>query len=332
VGFRFYRRKSLGQGFWLGLSKSRVSLGKRGKPVSASVAALVAGLVAVLALPSAATPTPPGRDGLIAFVSRGPQWEPRGLAVIRPDGGGFRHLTRNRYDSSPAWSPDGRRIAFVRTGAIYVMRSDGARVRKLTTPRIRGDRWPAWSPNGGEIAFTREGAAVFVMRADGTRQHPLYRRRGRIVDRPSWSPDGRRIAFGVPPDDLSDGGSIVVIGRGGGKVHYVTNGRVEPPDPELGDFADDHGPDWSPDGKRIAFTRVVWLCGQCDVEQVFSANVNGSGVVWVIHEEGYVESSSPSWSPDGTQIVAASGGLWMFTAAGERVRRLSRGSDPDWSR
>lgn len=119
---------------------------------------------------SAATPTPPGRDGLIAFVSLSPQGEPRGLAVIRPDGGGFRQLTRNRYDSLPAWSPDGRRIAFERTGAIYVMRSDKTRVRKLTTPRIRGDRWPAWSPNGGEIAFTREGAAVFVMRADGTRQ------------------------------------------------------------------------------------------------------------------------------------------------------------------
>ena len=69
------------------------------------------------------------------------------------------------------------------------------------------------------------------------------------------------------------------------------------------------------------------------MEQVFSANVDGSGVVWVIHEEGYVESASPSWSPDGTLIVAATGdGLWIFTAAGERVRRLSLGLDPDWSR
>jgi len=36
VGLRLYRRKSLGQGFWLGLSKSGVSVGRRGKPVSAS--------------------------------------------------------------------------------------------------------------------------------------------------------------------------------------------------------------------------------------------------------------------------------------------------------
>ena len=69
------------------------------------------------------------------------------------------------------------------------------------------------------------------------------------------------------------------------------------------------------------------------MEQVFSANVDGSGVVWVIHQEFNAPSSSPSWSPDGTRIEAASGGLWIFTAAGERVRQLYRlGSAPDWSR
>jgi hypothetical protein len=53
----------------------------------------------------------------------------------------------------------------------------------------------------------------------------------------------------------------------------------------------------------------------------------------VIHEEFYEESWSPSWSPDGTLIAAATGdGLRIFTAAGERVRRLSPGSAPAWSR
>ena len=69
------------------------------------------------------------------------------------------------------------------------------------------------------------------------------------------------------------------------------------------------------------------------MRQVFSPNLDGSGVVWVIHQEFYEESWSPFWSPDGTLIAAAmADGLWIFTAACERVRRLSRDRAPASSR
>lgn len=297
------------------------------RSLAIAAATVLVGVVATLVLPSAAAPTAPGRNGLIAFVSLPAQ----GIAVVRSDGGGFRQLTRDRRDRSPAWSPDGRRLAFERAGRIYLMAADGTSVRRLMPPSARG-RQAAWSPNGREIAFIRTGA-LFVVRADGTRQRLLYRRKGVVANRPTWSPDGRRIAFGVTDADLDeqgglDYGSILVIGRGGGPARRVTDGRGEPSDPEPGTWAHDRGPDWSPDGARILFTRLVWLCPRCDQDEVFSVKPDGSEVVWIT--KGW--SWAPAWAPDGTRFVAVTAnGLEIFSVDGERLATLRRpGAAPAW--
>lgn len=59
---------------------------------------------------------------------------------------------RYRYET-PAWSPDGRRIAFSSDSDIYVMNADGSEVRQLTDHEAV-DRTPAWSPDGSRIAFS----------------------------------------------------------------------------------------------------------------------------------------------------------------------------------
>ncbi len=114
-----------------------------------------------------------------------PAWSPRGdviafshglypaeaeIHLIRTDGSGERRLTQGR---SPAWSPDGRKLAFVgENGSIHLIDLDDGTERELA----RGSS-PAWSPDGGKIAFVRgrrispSGPSypfLYVMNADGT--------------------------------------------------------------------------------------------------------------------------------------------------------------------
>lgn len=103
--------------------------------------------------------------------------------VTGADGSAPRRLTTDPGgDSSPSWSPDGRRIAFERGNGrdqeskdVWTMTATGGAQRRLTTtPGV--DAGPSWSPDGREIAFTsgRAGSdAIYRMRADGRRPSPV---------------------------------------------------------------------------------------------------------------------------------------------------------------
>jgi len=290
-------------------------------------------LVVALALPSSATPTPPSRNGLIAFVAGNAYVWAEGIAVIRADGHGLRKLTRNRWDRSPAWSPDGRFLAFSRAGRIHVINADGTGLHRLGS-RPRGEHQPAWSPDGRSIAFvTKRG--LFVMRIDGRGVRRLFRPRAESsVGGPSWSPDGRSIAFSLFDETLC-GASLIVIGRDGRGWRYLTDAPgcseyyiVAPGENAA---ADDSDPDWSPDGTRIAFTRRVWLCESCDQEEIFSSNVDGTHVRWLTTDTSFW-SARPSWSRDQKLLAAeTSEGLAILNMAGKRLKILSRlGTEPAW--
>ena len=244
---------------------------------------------------------------------------------------GLRNLTANWGDRSPAWSPDGSKLVFVRAGRLYVIGSDGSGLRRITRLRLNRVVSPAWSPDGRSIAFVR-GRTLYVMRSDGRAIRPIFKRDTTWVSHLSWSPDGKSIAFSLTDEtDYDSRGSIVVIRSTGGGLRYVTDGRITDGSADPGSDTDDYEPDWSPDGTRLAFTRLVWLCHSCDQEEVFSVAADGSDVRWITTDTSF-EAHRPSWSPSGSRIAAeTSEGVAILTATGKRLLVLDRlGTEPVW--
>jgi Tol biopolymer transport system component len=131
------------------------------------------------------------------------------LYVLNSDGSGLRNLTSKLsaaqgfgavLASDPVWSPNGRKIAFVRLSkplGVYVVNADGSGLRNLTPkPNPAFDADPAWSPDGRSIAFrsTRDGNTdIYIMNADGSGQRNLTRspaNEGRFAWAPGRSKQG----------------------------------------------------------------------------------------------------------------------------------------------
>jgi TolB protein len=124
------------------------------------------------------------------------------IYVMDADGGNVKLIQENGFD--PAWSPDGKQIAFVsgRNGAgfhLYSMKADGSDVTELTTnDNPIGFAYPAWSPDGKKIAYTElvenNDLEIHVVDADGKNLKRLTNLTG-LNTYAAWSPDGKQIAF-----------------------------------------------------------------------------------------------------------------------------------------
>jgi hypothetical protein len=153
---------------------------------------------------------------------------------------------------APAWSPDGRRLAFVVRGDLWDADADGTHRRLL----VRSADQPAWSPNGRRIAFTR-GGVVYTVRADGQDERRLA-----PGAHPAWSPDGARIALDRDDEVVTlnwDGGGVEDAGAGSdpayapdGRLAVVRDGEVVAGGRDLGTGTE---PAWSADGRHVAFVR-----------------------------------------------------------------------------
>src|SRR5215213_6475140 len=130
------------------------------------IIATITAALAVMAAAPAAHATFPGTNGKIAFVRAGDIW------TMDPDGSNQVNLTNDAgVQGSPAWSPDGNRIAFDQAGAsntftIWTMLADGSN-RTMAAPVFSQNVDPAWSPDGTRIVFSNN-VALFTMNPDGT--------------------------------------------------------------------------------------------------------------------------------------------------------------------
>ncbi len=214
----------------------------------------------------------------------GPYWHPeagRDLWVIQGDGSGATRLTSTPdvWESSPAWSPDGRTIAYTvdsnrgwalsTTGssAIWLMEADGSGARRLSGSDA-GDFMPAWSPDGRELAFARDGDIHAMTVATGETRQITHN--GLDNHTPAWSPDGRRIAYSgllTPSVDFASFRSREIFSiraDGRGQAVRLTDNDVL-----------DVQPTWSPDGKRIAFERDQFM-GSWWNPEIWTMRRNGS--------------------------------------------------------
>lgn len=113
-------------------------------------------------------------------------------------------------DVTPAWSPDGSRIAFAsnRSGGdftLWVMNADGSGARELTPAGQQADVFPTWSPDGQTLAFQRRSpSAVRIGLIPAAGGNPGFFEFTGSAYAPAWSPDGSRIAFGALVDGEYD--------------------------------------------------------------------------------------------------------------------------------
>jgi Tol biopolymer transport system component len=273
------------------------------------------------------------------FVDRNPDYSPDGrriafereqvgctdvcsdeVFVVNADGTHLRQLTHNApgqgcgdggtCSGTPAWSPDGRKIAFERASGpvvddlienvgIAIMNADGTGIHPLTQlsrPSQGEDSNPQFSPDGTRIVFQRnnvrdarpaDGVALFVLNLRTGRERQITPWPMRAGDTPDWSPDGTRILFhdnlDNPPDVSPNLFTIRPNGTGLRQLTFATGGT-----PQY------LGSSYSPDGRFITVGRRPETGGVNADVMVMKAD--GTHIRNLTRTQLY--DSYPDWGPD----------------------------------
>lgn len=258
-----------------------------------------------------------------------------------------RLTTSKKSDTSPRWSPDGKRIAFLSSREekpqVFLISPFGGEAERLTEAKT-GVQSFQWSNDGRRIAFVSQQelspdeekkqkekddvlvvdknfkfSRVWVIDVDTRKARELVKS-DYVASDPRWSPNDREIAYATVPTPKADDGTLSDMW-----VVEVESGKARK-------LVENEGPDtnprWSPDGKEIAYlSRDLkgGLLGQTRLTIVPA----GGGASRTVTTDFEYQSGAPVWSPDGRTIyfsapVRTSTQLFSTPASGGAAKRLSQ--------
>ena len=205
-----------------------------------------------------------------------------GLYAVQADGGERSGRIGRHIAGDPAWSPDGKMLAFVAGKSLFVAKADGTGARRITGALVE-IYGPHWSPDSERIVYYAGGAVenldLFVVAVASRRVTRLTRRKGDDVE-PTWSPDGRTIAYVQRPPAAPMGALVVIRADGSGRRTLLREPRYS-------------SPAWSPNGTRIAIVR-----GFESAAEIYTTARNGSDLRRVTRNR-YADDA-PDWRPPPT--------------------------------
>jgi Tol biopolymer transport system component len=275
-----------------------------------------------------------------------------------------------------SWTPDGRWLATPSTDStgvngIFLLPVEQGEPRRLTTNPGRDDLCPALSPDGRSLAYaacpSEQVCAIQVLELQPDLRPKAPPRRlaelawGPGLEGLAWAADGRSLVYprgylhrlplrGAPEAQRIDLGAPIAVypavSRARGRLVF-TRGTIDadvwrleeghPPAAFLASSRSDNSPQFSPDGKRIAFSSARWS----RTGEILVVDADGSNPVQLTDGLGGSQSS-PQWSPDGRRIAFDSireGGtydVYVIDASGGPARRLTPDASnehrPSWSR
>jgi len=250
------------------------------------------------------------------------------LYVMDYDGNDSQAMTA--YKSivmTPAWSPDGEKIAFTsfRRGSPDIEILSRLDRRPYPFDRAGGTTiTPAWSPDGSKIAFatSRDGSNTEIYVADWNGKNLRRLTVTKAVNvSPTWNPrTGHEIAF---TSDRNGSPQIYIMDDDGTNLRRLV---------EEGGHAVE--PTWSPDGQRIAF---AWLKSRTSNFDIYIHELASSMNTQITHDSG--DNERPRWAPDGRHIAFESSRsgttqIYSMLLDGTKVRQLTnsgKNTGPAWS-
>ncbi|HSJ86832.1 MAG TPA: protein kinase [Anaerolineales bacterium] len=180
----------------------------------------------------------------------------------------------------------------------------------------------------GQVAFASDRTGlpqIFTVNLDGTNLVQLTNQNIGACQ-PAWSPDGSRLVFTSPchgRSDFVDGSysdsSLFIMNADGTGIMQLTNVPGA-----------DFDPDWSPDGKKIAFTSI-----RDGNKQIYTLDMDSLAVTRLTGPDVNVENSQPAWSPDGREIAYLVKRLdtyqvWVMSSTGQDNVQLARSGQSLW--